>query len=98
DELALLRHIDATIERSRREHNEWLLPAALRLMQHFPTQLTRDLHRKRFAGTSLLSNIGPALPHCHLPRIDGKLVAGNVTLQRVEFLPVLRAHQWLSFG
>jgi hypothetical protein len=98
DESALLEYIDATIERSRREHGEWLLPAALRLMQHFPTQLTRVLRRKRFAGTTLLSNIGPALTHCHLPRVAGKLVAGNVTLQQVEFLPVLRVHQGVSFG
>jgi hypothetical protein len=98
DEFALLTYIDAAIEHSQRDHGEWLLPAALRLMQHFPKQLSGVLRRKRFAGTTFLSNIGPALPHCHLPRTAGKLVAGNVTLEQVEFLPVLRDHHGVSFG
>ena len=98
EQQAFLEGIDQSVQDAQRYHWDWMLPATLGLMHRFPHQLAKAMERKRFSGSTFLSNIGPALPHCHLPRQAGKLVAGNVVVRDVQFMPVLRAHQGVSFG
>jgi hypothetical protein len=98
DDESLLKSIDDEMEEIRTRNRGAFLPLALRLLQYWPTMLERKLHFKRFAGTVLFSNLGPAMAKCHLPRRDGKFVVGDLSLEQVQFLPVLRPTHCLTLG
>jgi NRPS condensation-like uncharacterized protein len=98
DAEALLRSIDAEIEEGKNDKRGLVFPLVLRLLQFWPSELAKGLRRKRFCGSVLLTNIGPALANCHLPRRDGKLNLGKLSLEQVNFLPVLRPGHCVTVG
>lgn len=98
DEASALHYIAGVIEKFRRKHREWLFVMSVESLRKFPTDMVNALRNSRFSGTTLLSNIGPALAHCHLPKCDGRILAGDVSIERFQFLPVLRPHQAAAFA
>lgn len=49
-------------------------------------------------ATSVLSNLGKMFPHARLPRREGKLVAGELVLERIESAPPVRPHTGTSLS
>ena len=91
DPQELIKSIHQEIERIRSEHIGLIFPACLRVLRYWPRKLAAGIRRKRFSGTVLFSNLGPALTNCHLERSDGKIVLGDgLTVESFEFMPVLR--------
>jgi len=82
----------------KREESALRLPLLLSLLRWFPGLLAQGVRRKRCWATMLLTNMGPALPNCLLPRDAGRLVVGGLTLQNVDVLPLVRRHQPVSFA
>jgi hypothetical protein len=70
----------------------------IRLARRFRGGLPRLLRADRCLATAVLSNLGNLGGETVLPRRDGRMVAANVTLERVELLPPLRPKTHASFG
>jgi hypothetical protein len=70
----------------------------LGLLQWFPAILAKGLRRRRPWVTALLTNVGAALSNCHLPRRDGKLLVGDLTLEAVDMVPIIRAREPVAFA
>ena len=70
----------------------------IRLMRKFPGALERMLPDDRCLATAVLSNLGDPTAGIGLPRRDGHVVSGNMTLQRIEALPPVRPMTRASFG
>lgn len=70
----------------------------LGLARRFRGGLQRLLPADRCVATSVLSNLGDLADETVLPRRDGRIVAANMTLERVELLPPLRPMTQASFG
>ncbi|MHC4180475.1 MAG: hypothetical protein ACYSWU_23480, partial [Planctomycetota bacterium] len=70
----------------------------LRLARMLPGGLQWLLREDRCLATAVLSNLGELNGETALPRRDGKIVAGNTTLERAEVLPPLRPLTRTSFG
>jgi hypothetical protein len=95
---ALLKSLDEDLDRVRANRWDLVFSYFLRVLQFWPTQLAKGLRRKRFAGTLLMTNLGPALANSLLPRREGKLLVGGHMLERVDFLPVLRPGHGVTVG
>jgi hypothetical protein len=65
---------------------------ALCLLGMMPGGLARVARGDRCSTTCVLSNLGQPLSDARLPRQDGRLVAGSVTLESIELLPPLRPY------
>lgn len=90
---ALLRGIDASLQRIIEKNWGLGFLTGMRVMQRFPQTLAKSLQRNRCFSTALFSNFGAALPGCCLPRSEGELVAGNLQVEDVVFVPLLRPLQ-----
>ncbi len=71
---------------------------SLRLFGKFRGGLQRLLPEHRCLATSVVSNLGEPVRDSSLPRSDGQLVAGDLLLERIEFLPPIRPMTRASFG
>lgn len=71
---------------------------ALRLARKFRGGLEKLLPTDRCLATSVLSNLGDLENETVLPRREGRIAAGNMTLERVELLPPVRPMTHASFG
>ncbi len=49
-------------------------------------------------ATAVMSNMGEPMRHTILPRRDGLVVAGNMTLEQIEALPPIRPLTCAAFG
>ena len=98
DAAELLRGIDRELEAMKRNQVGLMFSLVLRWLQMFPGSLRKTTRRDRCWATVLLTNLGPALANCHLPRRHGRLVIGGIVLEDVEFLPVLPAYQCVNFS
>jgi hypothetical protein len=56
------------------------------------------VRRPQYWATLLFSNLGPALPNCHLPRSGRHLRVAESVLWEIEFLPATRMDITLNFG
>jgi hypothetical protein len=54
--------------------------------------------RRRCLFSAVLTNLGPVLAGSRLPRDDRRLVVGNLILEDVEFLSVIRSLQCLGLS
>ncbi len=91
DSDALQTWIDNQIAAMRTDHRGMVLPMLLRVLRHWPEKLASGIRRKRFSGSALLSNLGPVMTTCMLPKKEGKItLEGGLVLEAVEFIPVLR--------
>ena len=76
-------------------------PLSLQFSRPFPGAISRlrKLCEKPICrGTAVLSNLGRPLEDVPLARRNGKIVAGNMTLERMVFLPPIRPHTMAAFG
>lgn len=71
---------------------------ALNLARRFPGALEKLLPADRCLATSVLSNLGDLENQTSLPRREGRIVAANVIVERIELLPPLRPMTRASFG
>jgi NRPS condensation-like uncharacterized protein len=59
-------------------------------LRRFPGALSRVARADKYAATCVFSNLGVVLGKTPLPRRDGRIVAGNVVLEGVDFVMPLR--------
>jgi hypothetical protein len=95
---ALLRGIDASLQKMIERRWGLGFLTGLTVMREFPDTLAKYLQRNRCYSSVLLTNFGTALPGCCLPRSAGRLVAGNLLLEDIEFAPLLRPLQVANFA
>jgi hypothetical protein len=95
---ALLATIVDEMQAVKRDALGMRFVLVLGLMQSFPRFLARGLGRRRGWATVLLTNVGPVLHNCHLPRADARLLVGGLTLEEFDFLPVIRRLEPVSFA
>jgi hypothetical protein len=98
DEDRLLNEILEEMRIVKRDARALRLLLVLGALQWFPWILTKGLRRRRPWATALLTNVGAALSNCHLPRADGKLLVGDMTLEGVDMAPIIRACEPVSFA
>ncbi len=94
----LLRGIDASLQHMLRANLGLGFLTGMSVMQRYPRTLIRSLRRDRCFSSMLFSNFGVALPGCCLPRSEGRIVAGNLQLDVLEIVPVLRPLQLANFA
>ena len=63
-----------------------------------PPVMRRMLAGRRCMSTAVLSNLGVQLNETPLPRRRGRIVAGNVMLDQIEFFPPLRPFTRVAVG
>ncbi|HEX3315091.1 MAG TPA: hypothetical protein VHR72_09390, partial [Gemmataceae bacterium] len=98
DEERLLSEILEEMRIVKRDVRATRLLLVLGVLQWFPGILAKGLRRRRPWATALLTNVGAALSNCHLPREDGKLLVGAMTLEAVDMVPIIRACEPISFA
>lgn len=95
---ALLRSIHANMQSMTARRMGLGLLSGLAAMRPFPDTLAKHLRRNRCFASVLFTNLGPALAGCCLPRKQGRFVVGNLTLEDVEVVPLLRSTQLANFA
>ncbi len=76
-------------------------PLSLRFTRSLPgaiARMRRMSAKPICRGTAVLSNLVRPLLYTPLPRCAGKIVAGGMTLERIEFLPPIRPYTLAAFG
>ncbi|NLF70906.1 MAG: hypothetical protein GX575_17885 [Candidatus Anammoximicrobium sp.] len=63
---------------------------SLQIRQRLPGGLARSVRKTKCGSTAALTNVGETLENCPLPRLEGKLVAGNLVLDAADFLAPIR--------
>jgi len=71
---------------------------ALRALCCYPPSLALILNMSRCMATAVLSNLGVLFGQSTLSQSDGRLLAGDVILDRLEFFPPIRPLTLASFG
>ncbi len=82
------------IKRLRLQYTFILSLAVSRLL---PGGMSRKAGADKCQSTSCLSNLGPVLTRTPLPRREGRIVAGNVVLESVDYVIPLRPHLNAAF-
>ena len=101
DRTALLAGIERQMREIKEKRLGLIFPLSLRLACALPGAIPRMRRAAKKAtchGTAVLSNLGQPMLAEHLPRSDEKLVAGGMTLERIEFLPPIRPYTLAAFG
>lgn len=101
DRKTLLAGIDAEMNLIKRNQLGFTFPLSLRFTRSLPGAISRmrRMSKKEVCrGTAVLSNLVRPFTDAPLPRRDGRLVAGGLTLERIEFLPPVRPHTLAAFG
>jgi hypothetical protein len=96
----LLHKINSTLSDIKRNDLGlgWLLALPV-LQKLLPRHWEKArLSQRRCLYSTLLTNIGPVLAGSPLPRSDRRLIVGDMTLDEVEFVPVVRPLQCLGFS
>jgi hypothetical protein len=70
---------------------------ALHLLGLIPGGLKTIARRDRCVVSSIFSNLGRPLARCPLPREDGRLVAGDLVLERMDGTAPLRPYNCVTF-
>lgn len=70
----------------------------LELRRRLPGGLVGSVRRRTCQATAALTNVGQTLDSSRLPRREGKLVAGDLLLEAVDFLPPIRPLTCVSFS
>ena len=95
---ALLRGVSDEMNGYKQRHMGQMLPLALALGRHLPGGLKKHVWANKCLVSSMLSNLGKLFEHSPLRGADGRLVAGEVTLQSVEVFPPVRPHMQAAFA
>jgi hypothetical protein len=87
---ALLRDVYRQTQRIKQWKLALYFLGGLAAAARFPRLVRWVLGRKKPLATVVLSYLGPALAQLALPRRDGKLVSGNVVVERMAGVPPVR--------
>lgn len=100
DDEKLLQRVKSDAIRSRTEQPAPRLNQALRLGYTIPKLVAASFRGNRCMATCVLSNVGDPSRRltATLPRQDGKLVAGNVTVENMYGISPLRRGTRLAIG
>ncbi|TWU25708.1 acyltransferase PapA5 [Bythopirellula polymerisocia] len=101
DGLSLLNTIGHEMQEIKRKRLGLIFPLMLQFMRSLPGAVTRlqQMSEKQVCNaTTVLSNLGKPLRDVPLPRSDEKIVAGEMTLERIEFLPPVRPYTSAALG
>jgi hypothetical protein len=93
-DLADPRQLLASIHEEMQLNKRWQLGLTFvlsaDLLRRFPGALSWVARADKYAATCVFSNLGVVLGKTPLPRRDGRIVAGNVVLEGVDFVMPLR--------
>jgi hypothetical protein len=90
DSQTLLDAVHRQTEQIKREKLALYFLGGLAIAGNFKGLVPWVLRRKKSFATLVLSNLSRVLVRTPLPRRDGRLVAGNVVLERVAGVPPIR--------
>ena len=96
DSAQLLQSIREQMDLIKRRELGFTYLFSLVVARALPGGLARFHWDDRCVATAILSNVGRPFADSPLPRRDGKLVAGNVVLERAEALAPLRPNTCVS--
>jgi len=97
----LLQGIDRDMQSIKKNQLGLTFTLMLGLDRKFPGaigRLRRSCQKKLCRATAVLSNLGRPLLGSPLPLQNGQLVAGNMILQQLRFLPPVRPHTLVALG
>ena len=94
----VLFEIDREIELLKRSRLGLMFSNIFGILERFPRLFQETAGRDRCWATMLLTNLGPALANCFLPRRDGCLELDDLVLDNVEMLPGIPAYQCVNFS
>ena len=95
----LLEDISNEMEAVKRDELGLRLTRALEWEKWLPGKWFRKVVRRNRAwATTMLTNIGPALPGCRLPRREGRFVVGDAILEEFDLIPIVRPFQPVNFA
>ena len=90
DPRQLLKSIHEEMQLNKRWQLGLTFVLSADLLRRVPGALSWVAHAHRYAATCVFSNLGVVLGKTSLPRRDGRIVAGNVVLEGVDFVMPLR--------
>ncbi len=90
DPESLLRSLQAQMTKVKRHQLGFLFIAAHALFSRIPRLRHHVIHQHQCISSCVFSNIGVVFKHSSLPQQDGKLLVGDTTLEKVEFIAPLR--------
>ena len=70
----------------------------MQIFRRFRNGLKRLIPKHRCLGTAVLSNFGDPARHITLPRQNGRILVGGLTLEGIEPVPPVRPFTRASFG
>ncbi len=94
----ILVEIDREIKLLKRSQLGLMFSNIFGILERFPKLFRKTVGRDRCWGTMLLTNLGPVLTNCFLPRRDGCLELADLVLDNVEMLPGIPAYQCVNFS
>ncbi|MEQ8789132.1 MAG: chromosome condensation protein [Pirellulaceae bacterium] len=71
---------------------------SLKAFSIMPNGLKNNARQDRCSSSCIFTNVGRPLIRCPLPRQDGRLVAGNVTLEGIDGTAPLRPYNCVTFS
>jgi hypothetical protein len=70
----------------------------MQVFRRFRNGLKRLIPKHRCLGTTVLSNLGDPVRHIELPRRNGRIIVGGLTLEAIEPVPPVRPFTRASYG
>ncbi len=98
DEERLLQSIHEEMGLIKRLHLGLTFIFWLHVRRHLPGGLKRQARRGKCDISCVFTNLGRVLARSPLPKRSGRIVSGNVTLERVEGAAPIRPHLCASFA
>jgi hypothetical protein len=101
DPASLLAGIGQEMRLIKRNRLGVTFPLSLQFARLLPdamARLQKTLDQPVCRGTAVLSNLGRPFLEAPLSRCDGKLVAGKMTLEKIDFLPPVRPQTAAAWG
>jgi hypothetical protein len=71
---------------------------SLKVFSLLPNGLKNNARQDRCSSSCIFTNMGRPLIRCPLPREEGRLVAGNVRLERIDGTAPLRPYNCVTFN
>ena len=99
DPSQLMRGITEELQLIKRDELGLSFVLALDLTSRIPRVLAKQTGKHRCWASLVLTNVGPTLANCNLPRRDdGRIAVAGLVLDDVEVLPVFRPFQCANFA
>jgi hypothetical protein len=98
DARALLSGVKDEMQLIKRLRLGLTFPFSLAVARWTPGGLARMARQKRGMSTAVLTNLGDPLAKARLPRREGRLVTGGLTLEGLELAAPIRPHTAAAFA